>query len=233
LSFLISIKGWGWLRKCKPSNCDYLLKPPAISVDRFGTAIALGCGCSLRLGSCCWLLLVVVVRMYQSELEESLAIAETPEGLGLWYDAERLILEGAYLDEITAYRARRRWIQTFETNFLLEGDHDFRLKVVFEDESGRFFVRCSFLTACGRYAFWRLTHHQAPEVQFMLETAHLPFVAVCPPHADSFASDAFEDVQSLVFHSKTPTERKRSTFEKLLCSTRACVKSFVQRFIGD
>ncbi len=171
--------------------------------------------------------------MYQSELEESIAIAETPEGLGLWYDAERLILEGAYLDEITAYRARRRWIQTFETNFLLEGDHDFRLKVVFEDEGSRFFVRCTFLTACGRYAFWRLTHHQAPEVQFMLETAHLPFVAVCPPRVDSFVSEAFDDGQSLIFHSKTPREHKRSMFERLLGSTRACVRNIARRFIGD
>jgi hypothetical protein len=176
---------------------------------------------------------VVVVRMYQSELEESIAVTETPEGLGLWYDAERLILEGAYLDEITAYRARRRWIQTFETNFLLEGEHDFRLKVVFEDESGRFFVRCTFMTACGRYAFWRLTHHQAPEVQFLLETAHLPFVTVCPRDVDSFVSDSFDDAQSLIFHSPASLEHKRSTFQKLLGTTRACVKNLVRRFIAE
>lgn len=169
--------------------------------------------------------------MYQSEIEESIAIAETPEGLGLWYDAERLILEGAYLDEITAYRARRRWIHTLESNFLLDGDHDFRLKVVFEKESSRFFVRCTFLTACGRYAFWRLTHHQAPEVQFMLETAHLPFVAVSPPPVDSFVSDAFDDVQSFVFHSKIPIDNKRSTFTTLLGSTCALVKRLARRFI--
>jgi hypothetical protein len=97
-------------------------------------------------------------------------------GLGLWYDAEKLILEGIYLDEVSAYRARRSWIKTFEMNFLLEEIHDFKVKVVFESDEGRYHVQCTFTSACGRYAFWRLTHHQAPEVQFTLETAHLPHV---------------------------------------------------------
>lgn len=97
-------------------------------------------------------------------------------GLGLWYDAEKLILEGIYLDELSAYRARRSWIKTFEMNFLLEEIHDFKVRVVCDDEEGRYHVQCTFTSACGRYAFWRLTHHQAPEVQFTLETAHLPHV---------------------------------------------------------
>jgi hypothetical protein len=97
-------------------------------------------------------------------------------GLGLWYDAEKLILEGIYLDEVSAYRARRSWIKTFEMNFLLEEIHDFKVKVVFESDEGRYHVQCTFTSACGRYAFWRLTHHQAPEVQFTLETAHLPHI---------------------------------------------------------
>ncbi len=171
--------------------------------------------------------------MYQSEIEESIAIAEAPQGLGLWYDAERLILEGAYLDEITAYRARRRWIQTFEMNFLLEGDHDFRLKVIFEDESHRFFVRCTFLTACGRYAFWRLTHHQAPEVQFMLETAHLPFAAACPLRVESFVSEDIDDLESCLLHSRFGLESKESVFEKLVSGARTYAKRFVRRFIGN
>jgi hypothetical protein len=175
---------------------------------------------------------VVVVRMYYSEIEESTAIAETPEGLGLWYDAERLILEGAYLDEITAYRARKRWIQTFETNFLLEGEHDFRLKVVYEDDSRRFFVRCTFTTACGRYAFWRLTHHQAPDVQFLLETAHLPFGAVCSPQLDSLVSDSFDGAHSFLLRSPFPTERKKSMFEKLRTTMRSRFERVVRRFMG-
>ncbi len=94
--------------------------------------------------------------------------------LGLWYDPDKLVVEGVYHDEVSAYRARRRWIEALEHNFLLEEDHDFHLKVR-KSRGGKLFrVRCDFLTACGRYAFWRLTHHQAPEVQLIMETAHLP-----------------------------------------------------------
>jgi hypothetical protein len=112
--------------------------------------------------------------MHQSEYETSVGIHAPAIGLGLWYDAEKLILEGIYLDEVSAYRARRSWIKTFEMNFLLEEIHDFKVKVVFESDECKYHVQCTFTSACGRYAFWRLTHHQAPEVQFTLETAHLP-----------------------------------------------------------
>lgn len=100
------------------------------------------------------------------------------ESVGLWYDSDRLTLSGVYLDEVTAYRARKRWIEALEINFLLEERHDFCIKVRPSRGGKLFKVRCDFQTACGRYAFWRLTHHQAPEVQFLLETAHLPYVGL-------------------------------------------------------
>lgn len=102
-----------------------------------------------------------------------------PSMLGLWYDPERLMIEGVYQDELTAYRARRRWIEAMEKNFLLDDSVDFRLKVRCSRGGRNFRVRCDFLTACGRYAFWRITHHQAPEVQFLLETAHLAHTIPC------------------------------------------------------
>jgi len=141
--------------------------------------------------------------MYQPEVKQCFEDLKAPSGLGLWYDAERLLLEGVYLDEITAYRARRRWIKTLEANFLLECDHDFSMKVFAEDKGERYVVRCSLLTACGRYAFWRLTHHQAPEVQFLLETAHLPCMSVRPTSAEAFLSDDMADLRSLVFQPPT------------------------------
>lgn len=109
--------------------------------------------------------------------------------LGLWYDPDRLIIEGIYCDEVTAYRARRRWIEAFKVHFLLEDGEDFSLKVKLLRGNRNFKVQCSFLTACGRYAFWRLTHHQALEVQCILETAHLPRT-FCSVGADIFADDA-------------------------------------------
>lgn len=121
--------------------------------------------------------------------------------LGLWYDPDRLVIEGVYCDEVTAYRARRRWIEALKAHFLLEEVLDFSLKVrsLRGGQHGKVQckVQCIFLTACGRYAFWRLTHHQAPEVQAILETAHL----VRPVYKvgfDSFVDDmefSVEDIE--------------------------------------
>ncbi len=114
--------------------------------------------------------------------------------LGLWYDPDRLLIEGVYQDEITAYRARKRWMEALETNFLLEDAHDFSMRVRKSRGGHQYRVRCDFLTACGRYAFWRLTHHQAPEVQLMLETAHIPHTLPTRPKAVLFDEEdlAFE-----------------------------------------
>lgn len=120
--------------------------------------------------------------MQQSEFNVDQAGSEIAVGLGLWYDTDRLMFEGVYLDEVTAYRARKGWIEAFEVNFLLEERIDFRVRVGPQEGQPRFCVVCEFLTACGRYAFWRLTHHQAPEVQFILETAHLPAFSMPEGH---------------------------------------------------
>jgi hypothetical protein len=136
--------------------------------------------------------------MFQSEVELSSVGLDTPFGLGVWYDPERVTLEGAYSDQVTAYRARRRWIRTLEMNFLLEGKHDFVVKVVLDEREGNFRVRCDFLTACGRYAFWRLTHNQAPEVQYLIETAHLPSLTIIS-HPVMSLDEEFADMDPRVF----------------------------------
>ncbi|MBN8549296.1 MAG: hypothetical protein J0M12_08285 [Deltaproteobacteria bacterium] len=93
---------------------------------------------------------------------------------GVSFDPEHITLEGAYTDQLSAYRARKVWLETFETNFLLEPEHDFSLKVCSSFEDNKFALKCQFLTACARYAFWRLTNNQAPEAQYIIETAHIP-----------------------------------------------------------
>jgi hypothetical protein len=152
--------------------------------------------------------------MHQSEYESSLGGQAPVVGLGLWYDAERLLLEGIYLDEVSAYRARRSWIKAFEMNFLLEDIHDFRVKVSFDVEESHYRVQCSFTSACGRYAFWRLTHHQAPEVQFALETAHLPHVATMR-FVDSII-DADEEALSQVFCAAPEEKPESEVFKEML-----------------
>jgi hypothetical protein len=92
----------------------------------------------------------------------------------VFFDAELIMLEGRYSDELCAHRARRGWTKIFMSSFLLEREHDFELSVVACQEDECYALRCSFVSACGRYAFWRLTHGQAIEAQYQLEVAHVP-----------------------------------------------------------
>lgn len=103
------------------------------------------------------------------ELTDELQWAE-----GVSFDPEHITLEGIYSDQLSAYRAKKVWLETLETNFLLESDHDFALRVRSNASERRYVLRCEFLTACARYAFWRLTNNQAPEAQYIIETAHIP-----------------------------------------------------------
>jgi len=92
---------------------------------------------------------------------------------GVCFDPEEALLEGIYEDELSAHRAKRGWTKALETNFLLDSGHDFFLKVK-NPSSQHHVLICEFKTACGRYAFWRLTHNQAPDTQYIIETAHIP-----------------------------------------------------------
>jgi hypothetical protein len=148
-----------------------------------------------------------------------------PGMLGLWYDPERLVIEGVYQDELSAYRARRRWIEAMEKNFLLDDSVDFSLKVRRARGGRHYRVRCDFTTACGRYAFWRLTHHQAPEVQFLLETAHLPhsipekFLPEIEPDHDMFISDAG-------IPGEQPEYRTQSLLQRVIVSLQGLARRF-------
>jgi len=90
------------------------------------------------------------------------------------FDSDNVSLEGRYGDELSLFRARKVWIKVLETNFLLEKGDDFNFIINSRLEDGRFLLKCSFKTACGRYAFWRLINSQAPESQYLIETAHIP-----------------------------------------------------------
>ncbi|MCB0353576.1 MAG: hypothetical protein KDD64_08635 [Bdellovibrionales bacterium] len=91
------------------------------------------------------------------------------------YDPDNIVLFGRYAHEIAAYRAKRAWHQTFSAFFLLEEGTDYTLEVIkSEEDSVHTELSACFYSACGRYAFWRLTNEQAPEAQYLLESAHIP-----------------------------------------------------------
>jgi len=90
--------------------------------------------------------------------------------LGLIYDAEAVTLFGKYQDELSAHRARKEWQVVLGSHFLLERERDYDLVVFTSLEDGQFVLSCNFVSACGRYAFWRLVNRQAPEAEQKLNT---------------------------------------------------------------
>lgn len=102
---------------------------------------------------------------------------------GVTFDPQETSLQGSYVDELSAYRARKGWAEALEAHFLLDAEQDFQTEVKSDLDRNVFTLNCYFHSACARYAFWRLTNNQAPEAQYLIETAHIP---QCEAHLDDF-----------------------------------------------
>jgi len=137
---------------------------------------------------------------------------------GVTFDADNVILRGIYSDEISAFRARKMWIETFESSFLLELNHDYKLRVKI-DENGKYTLICEFFTACARYAFWRITNNQAPEAQYIIETAHIP---VC----DSRQNEILHAPDLRCTNAMPTRERKGTSLPDIL-------KNLVEKIRGE
>ena len=93
---------------------------------------------------------------------------------GVCFDPDAICLMGIYNDELSVFRARKRWSHTLEISFSLKESEDFSLETFSDIDGAEFRLMCKFNSPCGRYAFWRLTNAQAPEAQYEIETAHIP-----------------------------------------------------------
>ncbi len=95
------------------------------------------------------------------------------------FDLESVSIVGTYSDELSAHRAKKVWIEALESHFLLDDKSDYLIghQRVETEEEITFVLKCHFISACARYAFWRITNNQAPEAEFTIETAHLPITA--------------------------------------------------------
>lgn len=90
---------------------------------------------------------------------------------GLIFDADTVTLIGKFTDEFSAHRGRKQWGEVLAHYFLLERSRDYDVEVGAIEGTDYFFLRCTFSSACGRYAFWRLVNHQALEAE---EKLHAP-----------------------------------------------------------
>jgi hypothetical protein len=149
---------------------------------------------------------------------------------GVCFDPNEVTLEGCYRDQLSLYRAKRVWKLALEGNFLLESEHDFTIVAASNVGEMRYLLKCNFLTACGRYAFWRLTHNQAPEAQNLIETAHIPdgeAKALALAAAGDMVSQQRE--ASAFFSGNTSLlQLRRSSYTDLCSSIKGRIKSFVE-----
>ena len=111
----------------------------------------------------------------QMNSSQVLELNEVIDAEGVTFDPEETSLHGSYKDEISAHRAKKLWIETLEDNFILENNCDFSVHVQSLAHGHGFLLSCQFESSCARYAFWRLTNNQAPEAQYVIETAHIPY----------------------------------------------------------
>lgn len=105
------------------------------------------------------------------------ALAQSPDTdiakPGLIFDADSVTLLGKFTNEFSAHRAKREWMGTFAHHFLLERSRDYQTEIGKIESTEFYYLRCTFESACGRYAFWRLVNHQASEVEKKLISPNL------------------------------------------------------------
>jgi len=88
------------------------------------------------------------------------------------YDVDTIGIVGKFNDEMAAYRGRRKWVEILGNHFLLESERDYQLAITVTEHG--YSLTCELNSACGRYAFWRLINHQAPEAERKLINAGYP-----------------------------------------------------------
>ena len=134
---------------------------------------------------------------------------------GLVFDADGVAVIAKYRDELAAYRARRRWVDVLHRYFLLEKARDYELSILAVAENNYFVLNCFFISACGRYAFWRLVNEQAPEAEHQLAQTCLGNQL---GSVDSAAEEVFLDRSVpwvLGSHDQTMPRRTRKMTDKL------------------
>jgi hypothetical protein len=139
---------------------------------------------------------------------------------GVCFDPEEAVLEGVYTDELSAHRAKKGWAKALENTFLLTQGYDFVASIQPFSEQKRFVLKCEFSTACGRYAFWRLTHAQAPDAQYLIETAHIP---------RNTGNDSKRKDADIVDREASPSILDESFFPNRFGNNRTMVSDIIER----
>lgn len=154
--------------------------------------------------------------MAQIQTQESLLhapVRELPYFEGVCFDADTDTLHGNYTDELSAYRARKGWKESLRLTFGLEDGFDF-ISVIETSNHNTYVVSCRFISASGKYAFWKITNNRSPESQYVIETAHIP---VCDNrYEDILKAPDMRSIFSLVAEKSLSLPREQSKLRKIL-----------------
>ena len=127
------------------------------------------------------------------------------------YNTDNISIISQFADEMSVYRCRRTWTEILGNHFLLEKDRDFKMSILVSESP--FVLTCEFNSACGRYAFWRLINHQAPEAERKL--IHSGY-----PGSDLSSEELTDDklISPLIMSGGVtePIRRKKSIPKKLI-----------------
>ena len=107
------------------------------------------------------------------ENNEQTQTNQLPLFTGVCFNPEKCEVYGNYSDEISAYRAKKNWNDALTINFQLNSSTDYSMEIT-DTNHGTYLLTCTFHSSTSRYAFWKITNHQSPEVQYIIETAHIP-----------------------------------------------------------
>lgn len=111
--------------------------------------------------------------MHQNLTQNGKAQVVKSDFTGVCFNPDDSSIIGSYSDQISAYRAKKCWQEALRLHFNLENSFDFKTAVDNAAED-KYILTCQFISATARYCFWKITNNQSPEVQYVIETAHIP-----------------------------------------------------------
>jgi len=127
------------------------------------------------------------------------------------YNTDNISIISQFADEMSVYRCRRTWTEILGNHFLLEKDRDFKMDILISESL--FQLTCEFNSACGRYAFWRLINHQAPEAERKLISSGYPESEFC---SEELSEDQLVSPLIMSGGVTEPIRRRKSIPKKLI-----------------
>lgn len=87
-------------------------------------------------------------------------------------DLEKFVVEARYNDELSRFRAKKRWITLFKEIYLLEPKQDFAITSFTDSDRFFYYLRCSFKTQVGRFIMQRICSELNSPALKTLKVAH-------------------------------------------------------------